>query len=100
MEFVRGNLALRDHAVNGRDLHLFESLGREGYRYLGLFDCVGWEFRRGPDTSGQERRLIVFHLLLEEEVGATESPEQAIVEPSPSTLEELRRRALAAVRPP
>src|SRR5262249_14608993 len=56
MEFVRGNLAICDHAVNGRDLHLFESVGKEGYRYLGRFNCVGWEYRRAPDTAGRDRR--------------------------------------------
>jgi hypothetical protein len=56
MEFIRGNLAIRDHAVNGRDLHLLESLGKgEGCRYQGRFDCVGWEYRRGPDTNGLNR---------------------------------------------
>jgi 5-methylcytosine-specific restriction enzyme A len=100
MAFVRGNLAIRDHAANGRDLHVFESVGREGNRYVGRFDCVGWEYRRGPDTAGQDRRVIVFHLLPEEEVGTTEPQEQAVGESPPAPLEELRRRALAAVRPP
>ena len=35
MSFVRGNLAIRDHADNGKDLHLFEYV-RQGYvRYVG-----------------------------------------------------------------
>jgi 5-methylcytosine-specific restriction protein A len=100
MEFIRGNLAIRDQVANGRDLHLFESLGREGYRCLGRFDCVGWEYRRGPDTAGQDRRVIVFQLLPEEEVATTESQVQLVGASSPATLEELRRRALAAVQPP
>jgi 5-methylcytosine-specific restriction protein A len=33
MDFVKGNLAIRDHAVNGNDLHLFQALGKgKGYR--------------------------------------------------------------------
>lgn len=100
MEFVRGNLAVRDHAATGRDLHLFESQGKgEGYRYLGRFDCAGWELHRGPDTDGQDRQVIVFHLLLEsaEEVAefAGEVEQSSAQEP----LEDLRRRAFEAVRP-
>ena len=30
MEFVRGNLAIRDHISNGRDLLLFEKLSQPG----------------------------------------------------------------------
>jgi 5-methylcytosine-specific restriction protein A len=38
MEFVRGNRAIRDHALDGKDLHLFQALGKgEGYRYL---ECI------------------------------------------------------------
>ena len=38
MEFVRGNRAIRDHALDGKDLHLFQALGKgEGYRYVGRF---------------------------------------------------------------
>lgn len=94
MEFVRGNLAIRDHASSGRDLHLFESLGKgEGYRYLGLFDCAGWEYRRGPDTQGNDRRLIVFHLVPEEaEVTVNETQK-------PGELEDLRRKAFESVSP-
>jgi 5-methylcytosine-specific restriction protein A len=104
MGFVRGNAAIRDHAVDGRDLHLFESQGKgEGYRYVGLFDCAGWEFRRGPDTAGHDRQVIVFHLVREAETLATNLPS-----PEPDTssatmpnldLAALRARAMHALRP-
>jgi 5-methylcytosine-specific restriction protein A len=99
MQFTRGNLAIRDHVTDGRDLHLFKSLGKgEGCRYLGRFNCVGWEFDRGPDTAGHDRQVIVFHLLPEtEEMPDFVEPETS--EP-PATLEELRRLALNAVQPP
>jgi 5-methylcytosine-specific restriction protein A len=97
MEFVRGNLAIRDHAEDGRDLHLFEALGKgEGYRYLGLFECAGWEYRRAPDINGQDRRVIVFHLVLE---GAADLDKERAREAG-GPLDELRRRALAAVHFP
>src|SRR5262249_54080794 len=40
MEFVRGNLAIRDHTSDGRDLLLFEKVKQPGnYRFIGLFAC-------------------------------------------------------------
>jgi hypothetical protein len=72
MEFVRGNLALRDHAGNGEDVHLFEQ-EPEGLRYHGQMERV----RRGqpplylhveyldglgpPTASGGLKRLIGSH---------------------------------------
>jgi 5-methylcytosine-specific restriction protein A len=100
MEFTKGNLAIRDHAANGRDLHLFESQGKgEGYRYLGMFDCVGWEYRHVPDTNGMDRRAIVFHLLPEGEVRQVTARPISPATPAPASLDELRQRAYAAVRP-
>ncbi|MDP9475371.1 MAG: HNH endonuclease [Actinomycetota bacterium] len=64
MGFVRGNRAVRDHAEDGRDLHLFEALGKgRGCRYLGVFACPTYEIRRGADRDGDDRRVIVFHLV-------------------------------------
>jgi 5-methylcytosine-specific restriction protein A len=101
MEFTRGNLAIRDHARDGRDLHLFRGLGKgNGYRYAGRFDCAGWEFRRGPDTAGQDRRVIVFHLLPESD---EEEPEQETGNTSGTQAVSLavrREQAYEAVRPP
>jgi 5-methylcytosine-specific restriction protein A len=101
MQFVRGNLAIREHVADGRDLHLFESRGKgEGCRYLGRFDCAGSKYGRAPDTSGQDRQVIVFHLLPEGEAAAVEMPTVDAAAGAPATLQELRTRALAAVHPP
>jgi 5-methylcytosine-specific restriction protein A len=101
MQFVRGNLAIRDHAAEGKDLLIFESLAQgEGYHYLGRFDCAGWEYRRGPDTAGRDRQVIVFHLLPEEEDESTGAAEEDTSGATSTTLEELRSRAMSAVRPP
>jgi leucine-zipper of insertion element IS481 len=35
MQFVRGNLAVRDHAVSGRTLHVFEYVAGGSVRYVG-----------------------------------------------------------------
>ena len=92
MEFVRGNRAIRDHALEGKDIHLFQALGKgEGYRYLGRFACSTWEFRRGTDLNGDERRVIVFHLIQPED--DEESIGSAL---RPTPLGRLRQRAVDA----
>lgn len=93
MQFVRGNLAIRDHAQNGKSLHLFEIRGKgKGCRYVGEFVCSTWEPRRGLDVDGNERRTIVFHLVPVADVAAIP------VEPSQGgeSLETLRVKALSA----
>ena len=97
MTFKAGNRAIRDHANDGKELLLFESLGKgQPVRFLGSFACPTWEYGRGPDRDGNERTTIRFHLVrtgLEVgEPGAEDMPS------APETgLEELRRRAYAAL---
>lgn len=69
MEFVRGNRAIRDHARNGKELLLFESLKRKGdYRYAGKFDCAGWHMRDARDADNATREVIVFELVPSEDL--------------------------------
>lgn len=60
MEFVRGNLALRDHVKNGKRVFLFEQT-RKGYvqfvSELTFFDC---DYYPTFDTDGKDRRGIKF----------------------------------------
>jgi 5-methylcytosine-specific restriction enzyme A len=65
MEFMRGNKAIRDHALNGKDLLLFEATKRKGlYRFKGSFACAGYDdSQTGPDTDGSIRKLIRFQLV-------------------------------------
>ncbi len=97
MQFVRGNKAIRDHAANGKDLVLFESLEKGGaYRYLGQFDCASWETKPGQDKLGNTRQAIVFHLVSRP---SDVDVARAVTEPgSPPSLEELRRKALEAAQ--
>ena len=95
MEFVRGNLAIRDHALNGRDLHLFSYVGTGQVRYVSQMVCIGSHDRQGPDLEGKLRRAIVFELVpLDEFTGQPEDADDPALVAAP--LEELRRRALAA----
>jgi 5-methylcytosine-specific restriction protein A len=50
MQFTRGNLAVRDYAENGEDVHVFRKV-RDGYvRYMGQFVYAG--ARDPPGTAG------------------------------------------------
>jgi 5-methylcytosine-specific restriction protein A len=71
MSFVRGNRALRNHAENGEDVHLFEQ-EPDGLRYFGQVVVAGWNWVDDvPDRNGSPRRAIVFALVaLDEELGA------------------------------
>lgn len=97
MEFTRGNRAIRDHALDGKELLLFEALGKsQPVRFMGSFACPSWEFGTGPDRDGNDRRLIRFHL-----VQTAEEAVEGVVATGGSAattlpLQELRLRALAA----
>ena len=94
MEFVRGNLAIRDHISDGRDLLLFEKVKQPGdYRFIGSFACDGFEYAMAPDKNGALRRVLIFQL---RPVILGEEPEieKAVTELGDLTLDELHRRAI------
>jgi 5-methylcytosine-specific restriction protein A len=64
MAFRRGNRAIRDHAANGKDLHLFKTDGRGHGTYMGQFVIAGHHLEtRTSDVSGTHRTAIVFRLV-------------------------------------
>jgi len=97
MVFNRGNSAIRDHLLDGKALHLFQSLGHgKGQEYLGEFVCQGWQPRPANDVDGNIRSAIIFELL---PVSLLERRESLL--PAASTLEPLedaRFRAIEASR--
>ena len=101
MKLDKGNYAIADHAAQGRALHVFETLGKaKGQRYVGEFTYASHEFRNGPDKAGNQRRVIVFHLLpvdmlRDEMLDAVESDDDMEV----LDLAQARVRALAAFEP-
>jgi len=62
MTLARGNLAVIEHATDGKDLHLFESMGGGRVRYVGQMVCTGQQEREVPDKDGNPRRAILFEL--------------------------------------
>lgn len=96
MTFTKGNKAVRDHAFDGRALHLFEANTKGApCTYLGEFTLASHEMRRGPDRNGLERNAIVFHLVpvAQAEAMAYQRPS---TEAAAISLQEARDRAIAA----
>jgi len=98
MVFARGNLAIRDHVADGKDLHLFEYVNKGQVRYVGQMACTGFQERRGPDIDGTDRRIIVFELTPINAFDASIEPEDEKIyeEMWEQPLEELRERAIAS----
>jgi 5-methylcytosine-specific restriction protein A len=64
MQFVRGNKAVRDHAAEGRELHLFEDVKGGFLRYVDEMTCAGYTLIEGAaDVNGAPRQAIAFRLV-------------------------------------
>ncbi|HEV7942372.1 MAG TPA: HNH endonuclease signature motif containing protein [Solirubrobacteraceae bacterium] len=93
MEFVRGNRAVRDHALEGRDLHLFEKVRSGQLRYVGQFVCASYQLVEDvPDANGEPRQAIAFELA----PFAEDQPDEdlAAADIADLSLEQLREAAL------
>ena len=62
MRMIKGNLAIRDSAANGKQLHLFEQTRKGFVQYLGEFSYLDHHEERAPDLAGDLRKVIVFEL--------------------------------------
>ena len=98
MRFVGGNLAIRDHAKNGKELHLFEYVGRKFVQYRGKAQCIGFHHELGVDRNKNPRQTIVFELVVDPEpVGVAEILPETITPKFPqlrkASLEQLRHDA-------
>ncbi|MFL5818067.1 MAG: restriction endonuclease [Conexibacter sp.] len=61
-KMVQGNRTVRDHAAEGRDLHVFDVHGRE-VTYMGPFEYVDYYTADAPQNGDDEiRSVIVFRL--------------------------------------
>jgi len=97
MPFVRGNRAIRDHAADGKDLHLFKYESRGQVRYVGQMVCTGFHEGRGPDTDGNDRKTIVFELTPISAIDAGAAPNNATEEEIwRQPIQLLRDRAIAS----
>jgi 5-methylcytosine-specific restriction protein A len=96
MTLTKGNKAIANHAADGKDLQLFEMLGKGQVQFCGTFNCTGYEYKEGQDQSGNSRQALVFYL-----VPVAGGPgELASDAPAPKIgAQELRKQAMAAAGP-
>lgn len=60
MRFIRGNLALRDHKLNGRRVFLFESDGKGQAKFISEVEVFDADYFETNDTAGNLRIGIKF----------------------------------------
>ena len=107
MQMLRGNAAIRDHAVNGKDLYLFEKTEKAHVQYLGQMVCTGYGVITNiPDREGNLRSIIVFNLRPIGDIAgetfpfeANDAASQEAQEAGPvwsMPMDDLRTQALAA----
>jgi hypothetical protein len=83
---VGGNKAIIEHRKKGRALRLFESAEKKTFvRYVGEFELADAEpeTRRAPDAKGDERDVLVFHLI---PVGLTKKLTKRAKEVQPASV--------------
>lgn len=101
MQFVRGNSAIRDHAMNGKDLLLFSYVDRGRVRYEGQMVFAGFERQRGPDLDGNDREVIIFHLLPIDALARPSDTDPQLDEDIRSLpTDQLRQKAIAQASEP
>ena len=62
MLFAKGNLALRDHKLNGKRVFLFQSEGRGWAKFICELEFHDFGYEETWDTNGNLRQGIVFFL--------------------------------------
>lgn len=95
MQFTRGNLALRDHLVNGNRVFLFESTDQRGFvKFVSEVESFDVDYFETHDTSGSTRVGIKFFFkkvgvvlpkIPEESLQVTESMPDYIITPPNET---------------
>lgn len=60
MSFVRGNLALRDHVKNRKQVFLFIYVAKGLVRYESQLEVLSIDYFQGKDRNGNERTAIKF----------------------------------------
>ena len=63
MRLARGNASIRDHAAQGKELHVFDSIGKGYVRYRGRMACAGFDIEDVRDRKGVLRKAVVFNLV-------------------------------------
>lgn len=59
---TKGNLAIRDAAQNGKQIHLFVKFSPQEYYYQGIFELVDYTYEDDRDEDGNIRKEYKFRL--------------------------------------
>ena len=59
---IKGNLAIRAAARNGKKIHLFVKFSPQEYYYQGVFELVDYTYEDGKDEDGNIRKDYKFRL--------------------------------------
>ena len=59
---TKGNLAIRDAAQNGKEIHLFVKFSPQEYYYQGIFELVDYTYEDDKDEDGNIRKEYKFRL--------------------------------------
>ena len=98
MEYLRGNLAIKDHIQNENELHVFKQQEKAMVKYIGQMVCIGTYTSQGLDKTGNNRRVIFFELLPISEIDDFEptnnDEKTTIANLENSSLADLRKKAL------
>jgi 5-methylcytosine-specific restriction protein A len=98
MEYTSGNLAIRDHVQNEKELHVFKMTEKAMVKYIGQMVCIGTYTKQGLDKKGKSRRVIFFELIPIKEIDnydpITDEDKTTIANLENSSLAELRKKAL------
>jgi len=62
MQWTKGNLAIRDHKINHREIHLFESDGFGGAKYIDRLELSDINYYQNFDDNGNQRTAFQFIL--------------------------------------
>lgn len=66
MEMSKGNLAIKDHIYNEKQILLFESVETGYVRFVGKCEYITHHIEERPDKNDDPRNAIIFHLNIEQ----------------------------------
>lgn len=99
MLMSKGNLAIRDHQKNNKEILLFEAASQGMVRFVGNCNYITHHAEERPDKNSKQRAAFIFHLDIvpQTKSNGVESPKAPyLIKPTKSkSLKQLREIALS-----
>lgn len=96
MQEIRGNAAIINHAKNGKQLLVFQTISDGSRKFIGPMDYVDHYYHEAEDMHGNTRKAIMFRLTQLKNSDVDLINAETVPEKPAETLDELRAKALAA----